>query len=90
MRAAALGRYSPGENNDMFLQRDARVVITVAVVSILALTTVSLAVQSQDAMEKVSRGIELMQERQIDRAPVNLGGISLDGFIFRAGLVVFF
>jgi hypothetical protein len=43
-----------------------------------------------DEMNEPAPEDKEIAKRQIDRAPVNLGGISLDGFIFRAGLVVFF
>jgi hypothetical protein len=43
-----------------------------------------------DEMNEPAPENEEVAKRQIDRAPVNLGGIHLDGFIFRAGLVVFF
>lgn len=43
-----------------------------------------------DEMNEPAPEDQEVAKRQIDRAPVNLGGIHLDGFIFRAGLVVFF
>lgn len=43
-----------------------------------------------DEMSEPAPENEEVAKRQIDRAPINLGGIHLDGFIFRAGLVVFF
>jgi hypothetical protein len=43
-----------------------------------------------DEMNEPPPEDEEIAKRQITRAPVNLGGIHLDGFIFRAGLVVFF
>lgn len=43
-----------------------------------------------DEMNAPAPEDEEVSKRQIDRAPVSLGGIHLDGFIFRAGLVVFF
>ncbi|MFC1654287.1 hypothetical protein ACFL2F_00665 [Myxococcota bacterium] len=43
-----------------------------------------------DEMNEPAPGDKEVAKRQIDRAPINLGGINLDGFIFRAGLVVFF
>jgi hypothetical protein len=43
-----------------------------------------------DEMNEPAPEDEEVAKRQITRAPVNLGGIHLDGFIFRAGLVVFF
>ena len=43
-----------------------------------------------DEMNEPPPGDEEIAKRQIERVPINLGGISLDGFIFRAGLVVFF
>ena len=43
-----------------------------------------------DEMNEPAPSDKEIAKRQIDRAPVNLGGVSLDGFIFRAGLVVFF
>jgi len=43
-----------------------------------------------DEMNEPAPENKEVAKRQIDRAPINLGGIHLDGFIFRAGLVVFF
>jgi hypothetical protein len=43
-----------------------------------------------DEMNEPAPENEEVAKRQIKRAPVNLGGIHLDGFVFRAGLVVFF
>jgi hypothetical protein len=43
-----------------------------------------------DEMKQPPPADEEARKRQIDRAPISLGGIHLDGFLFRAGLVVFF
>ncbi len=43
-----------------------------------------------DEMNEPAPEDQEVAKRQIDRAPVNLGGVHLDGFIFRVGLVVFF
>jgi hypothetical protein len=43
-----------------------------------------------DEMNEPTPEDEEVAKRQIDRLPITLGGIHLDGFMFRAGLIVFF